>query len=118
MTEYFIPVAGLFAVIFVHMLFYARTAWNDSGFTGLLKKEEDFLMDSMVVIGGVQATYFLWRSIGAFSGNLMEIASIIDTIGFVLLGVFAYVSYKMMDNGRNIMETYSVKTKWSDSDGD
>ena len=116
--SYFVPLTGLIAIIFLHMVFYARFAWDDSGFTGLMKKEEDLLMDSMVVIGGIQATYFLWRSFGAFSGNMWQMSSIIDTIGFAMLGFFTYVSYRLMTNGEKIVESYSVETHWGGSDGD
>lgn len=116
MSNHFVPVAGLCAVLIIHLIFYARTFSSDSGFTGLLKKEENLLMDSMVVIGGIQATYFLWRAIGAFSGNLWQMSSFIDTIGFVLLGIFTYVSYQMMVNGKEIMDEYSVDTHWGDTE--
>lgn len=114
MNNYIIPVAGLIAVLLAHMFFYARTYRGDSGFTGLLKKEEDLLMDSMVVIGGIQATYFLWRAMSVFSTNSANMTSFIDTIGFVLLGIFAFASYRMMSNGREIMEKYSVETHWGE----
>lgn len=117
MTEFLLPLAGLFLVLIAHLAFYASSFWSESGLTGLLKIEEDLLMDSMVVIGGIQATYFLWRSIGAFSGNYMEMTALTDTIGFVLLGFFTYVSYRMVVNGKDIVSTYSVETSWGEEDG-
>ncbi|MFB6295207.1 MAG: hypothetical protein ABEI97_05580 [Candidatus Nanohaloarchaea archaeon] len=98
MTETFTALFGLATTLTAHTYFYLTAYSSDSGFTGLLEKEESVLMDSMVAIGGIQVVYFLWRYLETAFTTRSGGTTAVTLIGLVLLAVFFYHSTRLIDN--------------------
>ncbi|MCJ7479393.1 MAG: hypothetical protein MUP63_04420 [Candidatus Nanohaloarchaeota archaeon QJJ-7] len=108
MIEVFVPLFGLVTAFIVHIYFYFEAYVKDPGFTGLLRTEERYLMDTSVAIGSLQILYFLWRSINelfvirADTDALLGVA----VLGLFSLGIFTYRSLSLLNNMKKVGEKY------------
>lgn len=112
-----LPIFGLSLALVIHLIFYYIAYRRDSTFTGLLKTQENLLVDSIVVMGGIQITYFFWRlSEGNPEIRIGFLDNLVNAVGFTFLGLFAYVSYELIKTMESISEDYSVDINGGGSD--
>lgn len=112
-----LPVLGLSIALIIHLIFYYLVYKRDSTFTGLLKTQENLLVDSIVIMGGIQITYFFWRiSQGDPSMRIEILDNLVNAAGFTFLGLFAYVSYELIKTMESISDEYTVNLKKGESD--
>ncbi len=112
-AETFTALFGLATTLTAHTYFYLTSYTRDSGFTGLLQREESVLMDSMVAVGGLQVLYFLWRYLETAFTTRQGGATAVTLIGLALLLVFSYHSTRLIDNMQEIREKYGFKVSLS-----
>jgi len=108
--ETFVALFGLATTLTVHIYFYISAYTSDSGFTGLLKKEENILMDSMISIGALQVVYFVWHYTKAvFDASSPNVATGVNLIALAMLGIFSYPSSRLIRNMQDIQEQYGFE---------
>ncbi|MDY6762079.1 MAG: hypothetical protein SVY41_03445 [Candidatus Nanohaloarchaea archaeon] len=114
MADTFAALFGLATTLTAHTYFYLTAYSRDSGFTGLLQREESVLMDSMVAVGALQVLYFLWRYLqAAFTTAEAGGTAAVTLIGLALLAVFFYHSTRLIDNMQEIGEKYGFEVDLS-----
>ncbi|MFB6166658.1 MAG: hypothetical protein ABEJ62_00140 [Candidatus Nanohaloarchaea archaeon] len=113
MIESFLVFLGLATVLSVNVYLYFTAYRRDSGFTGLLDDEEDYLMDTAVAVAGLQVTYFMWRGVHVFlSPGPSPVDLGLALLGLFFLGVFSYRSYSLVGNIRELKERYDFDVQW------
>lgn len=109
MDNYIVPLIGLGVTMAAHFWFYFKSDTSIARFTGRLKSEENLLLDSMVLVGAIQVSYFLWRTMEALTSLVKEpVLAVLNSLGFVLLAGLIYTLYRLVENSEQIVEKYGV----------